>query len=103
MNLWGFAEPILDELDEALDAFDPATAPHAEGKPPELLLPDVVGRAATEGRALIRVVAVEQPLHRAHPPRRPAARPLAHRRGTRRLGPLDDADRAGWCWLSFST
>ena len=45
MNLWGFAEAMLDELDAALDAFDPATAPHAEGKPPELLLPDVVGRA----------------------------------------------------------
>lgn len=56
MNLWGFAEPMLDELDAALDAFDPATAPHAEGKPPELLLPDVVGRSAAEGRALIRVV-----------------------------------------------
>jgi len=56
MNLWGFAESMLDELDEALDAFDPATAPHAEGEPPELLLPDVVGRAAAEGRALIRVV-----------------------------------------------
>ena len=56
MNLWGFAETMLDELDGALDAFDPATAPHPEGKPPELLLPDVVGRAAAEGRALVRVV-----------------------------------------------
>jgi len=56
MNLWGFAEPILDVLDGALDAFDPATAPHAEGKPPELLLPDVVGQVVAEGRAVIRVV-----------------------------------------------
>jgi len=56
MNLWGFAELMLDELDEALDAFDPATAPHAEGKPPELLLPDVIGRAVADGRARIRVV-----------------------------------------------
>ena len=57
MNLWGFSELMLDELDEALDGFDPATAPRVEGKPPELLLPDVVGRAVAEGRALIRVVA----------------------------------------------
>ncbi len=57
MNLWGFPEQMLDQLDEALDAFDPATAPHAEGKPPELLLPDVVGRVVAEGRALVRVVA----------------------------------------------
>ena len=56
MNLWGFAEPILDELDAALDAFDPETAPHDESKPPELLLPDVVGQVVTAGRARIRVV-----------------------------------------------
>jgi hypothetical protein len=56
MNLWGFAESILDELDSALDAFDPETAPHDEGKPPELLLPDVVGQIVAEGRARFRVV-----------------------------------------------
>ena len=56
MNLWGFAESILDELDSALDAFDPETAPHDEGKPPELLLPDVVGRVVAEARARFRVV-----------------------------------------------
>jgi hypothetical protein len=56
MNLWGFAESMLDEIDYGLDAFDPETAPHEEGKPPELLLPDVVGKAVAGGRARIRVV-----------------------------------------------
>jgi hypothetical protein len=56
MNLWGFSESILDEIDDGLDAFDPDTAPHEEGKPPELLLPEVVGKAVAEGRARIRVV-----------------------------------------------
>jgi len=56
MNLWGFSEPMLDILDAALDAFDPATAPHAEGKPPELLLPDVVGHVVTQGQAAFRVI-----------------------------------------------
>jgi hypothetical protein len=57
MNLWGFSESMLDGLDLALDAFDPTTAPHAEGKPPELLLPDIVGRVVTDGEARIRVLA----------------------------------------------
>ena len=56
MNLWGFAESILDELDSALDALDPETAPHDQAKPPELLLPDVVGQIVSEGRARFRVV-----------------------------------------------
>jgi hypothetical protein len=56
MNLWGFAESILDELDSALDAFDPETAPHDERKPPELLLPEVVGQIVSGGRARFRVV-----------------------------------------------
>ncbi len=56
MNLWGFAESILEDLDSALDAFDPETAPHDEGKPPELLLPDVAGQVVTGERARIRVV-----------------------------------------------
>jgi hypothetical protein len=55
MNLWGFSESMLDEIDDALDLFDPETAPHEENKPPELLLPDVVGIAVGAGRALIRV------------------------------------------------
>jgi len=38
-------------------AFDPETAPREEGKPPELLLPEVVGQAVAAGRARIRVVA----------------------------------------------
>jgi hypothetical protein len=57
MNLWGFAESMLEELDGGLDAFDPETAPREEGKPPELLLPEVVGQAVAAGRARIRVVA----------------------------------------------
>jgi len=56
MNLWGFAESMLEELDDGLDAFDSEAAPHEEGKPPELLLPDVVGQAVAAGRARIRVV-----------------------------------------------
>jgi hypothetical protein len=56
MNLWGFSESILDEIDVGLDAFDPATAPHVGGKPPEVLLPDIVCRVVAEGRARVRVV-----------------------------------------------
>jgi hypothetical protein len=56
MNLWGFSPAVLDDLDDALDAFDPETAPHAEGKPPELLLPDVVAVVVEAGRARVRVV-----------------------------------------------
>jgi len=56
MNLWGLAELMLDEIDSSLDSFDPATEPHDEGKPPELLLPDVVGRVVAQGRARIRVI-----------------------------------------------
>jgi hypothetical protein len=56
MNLWGFSESMLDEIDDGLDAFDPETAPHEEGKPPELLLPDVVGKAVSERRARVRLM-----------------------------------------------
>jgi hypothetical protein len=56
MNLWGFSEGIYDDLDRALASFDPTTAPHAEGKPPELLLPDVVARLVASGLARVRVV-----------------------------------------------
>lgn len=55
MNLWGFAHSIFDELDAALEAFDPETAPHQPGKPPELLLPSVVADAVTTGSARVRV------------------------------------------------
>jgi hypothetical protein len=56
MNLWGFSQGIFDDLARAIASFDPATAPHAEGKPPELLLPDVVARLVTSGLARVRVV-----------------------------------------------
>ncbi|HXY43466.1 MAG TPA: NTP transferase domain-containing protein [Acidimicrobiales bacterium] len=56
MNLWGFSEGIYDDLNRAIDRFDPATAPHAEGKPPELLLPDVVGHLVATDLARVRVV-----------------------------------------------
>jgi hypothetical protein len=56
MNLWGFSEGVFDDLDRALAAFDPATAPHGEGKPPELLLPDVVARLVEADLVRVRVV-----------------------------------------------
>jgi Nucleotidyl transferase len=56
MNLWGFSDGIFDDLDRELASFDPATAPHAEGKPPELLLPEVVARLVDSGLARVRVV-----------------------------------------------
>lgn len=59
MNLWGFSEGIYDDLERALALFDPATAPHAEGKPAELLLPDVVGRLVSSELARVRVVETE--------------------------------------------
>ncbi len=56
MNLWGFSQGIFDDLERALMRFDPDTAPHAEGKPPELLLPDVVASIVTAGLSRVRVV-----------------------------------------------
>jgi hypothetical protein len=56
MNLWGFSEGIFDDLGRAIALFDPATAPHAEGKPPELLLPDVVAHLVATDLARVRVV-----------------------------------------------
>lgn len=56
MNLWGFSPSMLDECDDALARFDPSTAPHAPGKAPEVLLPEVVGHAVTDLRARVRVV-----------------------------------------------
>jgi hypothetical protein len=56
MNLWGFSEGIFDDLGRAIARFDPATAPHSEGKPPELLLPDVVAHLVATDLARVRVV-----------------------------------------------
>jgi len=56
MNLWGFSMGIFDDLDRALARFDPATAPHAPGKPPEVLLPDVVAHLVSRQLARVRVV-----------------------------------------------
>jgi CTP:molybdopterin cytidylyltransferase MocA len=56
MNLWGFSEGIFDDLERAIARFDPDTAPHAEGKPAELLLPDVVARVVSAGLGRVRVV-----------------------------------------------
>jgi hypothetical protein len=59
MNLWGFSPSIFGELDAALDAFEPETAPHSLGKPPELLLPTVVGNLVEAGRARVLVTRTE--------------------------------------------
>ena len=92
MNLWGFSVDMLDELDLALDEFDPATAPHAEGKPPELLLPDVVASHRRRRPGARDRGAGQQPLHRDHAPRRPPARPRHRRRGTTGSPPARDPD-----------
>lgn len=55
MNLWGFAPSLFGHLEAALGAFDPASAPHSPGKPPELLLPVVVGDLVANGTASVRV------------------------------------------------
>jgi|SRR5579872_1277862 len=55
MNLWGFSPAIFGDLDFALAAFDPSSLPEVDGKPPELLLPSVVGELVAEGRAGVRV------------------------------------------------
>jgi hypothetical protein len=59
MNLWGFSEGIFDDLSRALARFDPETAPHAEGKPAELLLPSVVADLVSKDLARVRVVQTE--------------------------------------------
>ena len=43
MNLWGLQLRVLDHLAEAVEAFDPPPPPPDAVKPPELLLPEVVG------------------------------------------------------------
>ncbi|MGO9557818.1 MAG: NTP transferase domain-containing protein [Acidimicrobiales bacterium] len=55
MNLWGFDGSIFEDLDRALAGFDPDTAPHQPGKPPELLLPVVVGELVAAGSVSVRV------------------------------------------------
>ena len=59
MNLWGFSYSIFADLGAALESFDPETAPHQPGKPPELLLPSVVGNLVTAGSVRVRVVRTE--------------------------------------------
>lgn len=59
MNLWGFEESIFEHLEAALEAFDPATAHHEPGKPPEVLLPTVVAGTLERGEATVRVTQVD--------------------------------------------
>ncbi len=77
MNLWGFSEGIFDDLERALRLFDPDTAPHAEGKPPELLLPDVVAKLVAADLARVKVVGTEgQCIGITHPDDLPIVRSL---------------------------
>lgn len=55
MNLWGFHDSIFEHLEAALEAFDPTTAPHQPGKPPEVLLPSVVADVLDRGEARVLV------------------------------------------------
>lgn len=59
MNLWGLSPGIFEHLEAALAAFDPASAPSVDGKPPEVLLPAVVGDLVRSGSARVRVVTAE--------------------------------------------
>jgi hypothetical protein len=56
MNLWGFSPGIFAQLESALASFDPESVPTEEGKPPELLLPSVVGELVAAGQARVKVV-----------------------------------------------
>ena len=58
MNLWGFLPRMLDHLEEAIASFDPPRQP-PDAKPPELLLPDVVGRLVTTGTEVFKVLPTE--------------------------------------------
>jgi hypothetical protein len=51
MNLWGFHPRLFDELQAAVDAFDPASSAR-----PELLLPDVVGALVTTASDQVHVL-----------------------------------------------
>lgn len=55
MNLWGFHPSVFEALGRAIESFDPVTAPHQPGKPPELLLPSVVGDLVTSGKGRVHV------------------------------------------------
>ncbi|MHB1987638.1 MAG: NTP transferase domain-containing protein [Acidimicrobiales bacterium] len=55
MNLWGFDESIFGDLQRAIETFDGACAPDQPGKPPELLLPSVVGDLVRQGSVKVRV------------------------------------------------
>ncbi|MHB1508204.1 MAG: NTP transferase domain-containing protein [Acidimicrobiales bacterium] len=59
MNLWGFSEGIFDDIGRALGVFDAKRAPGEGGKPPELLLPEVVGHLVAAELARVRVVQTE--------------------------------------------
>jgi hypothetical protein len=54
MNLWGFLPRMLGHLEEAIESFDPPPQP-PDAKPPELLLPDVVGRLVASGTEVFKV------------------------------------------------
>lgn len=56
MNLWGFQPRVLDRLQAAVDAFDPPEQPADAEKPPELLLPEVVGELVRGGKDRVSVV-----------------------------------------------
>ncbi len=80
MNLWGFGESIFDQLEAALAAFDPATAYHEPGKPPEVLLPTVVAGALESGGASVRVRPVDgRCIGITHPDDLPLVRELVTR------------------------
>ncbi len=55
MNLWGMQPVMLDRLKRALDEFDPPPPPPDAEKPPELLLPEVVGRLVRSGEEQVKV------------------------------------------------
>jgi hypothetical protein len=77
MNLWGFSEGIMDDLERALTRFDPDTAPHAEGKPPELLLPDVVTGVVGAGLGRVKILETQgQCIGLTHPDDLPRVREM---------------------------
>jgi hypothetical protein len=87
MNLWGFDWSIFEDLDRALTDFDPATAAHQPGKPPELLLPMVVGDLVAAGLVRVRVAPTEgRCIGITHPDDLPLVRELVEKD---RYGPHD--------------
>ena len=59
MNLWGFSEGIFDDLGRALGLFGVEKSPSKGGRPPELLLPEVVGDLVAAELARVRVTQAE--------------------------------------------